>query len=636
MNSTRSRLSLIKDRLTQMGTLAAFLAATSTALFAQSSTIHRPAPPTAIHPPAGIQVPHVSSTPAGKNGAMAAYSIGDPTNEETYILELINRARANPTEEGVRLATTTDPDVSQAYTSWGKPTRAQVQSDFATYSAKPPLAFNTKLINAARAHSKDMLDNNFQSHTGSDGSSLSDRTQRAGYQSGNVGENIFAYGVSMFDIHASFQIDFGNPELGHRMNIMTFGNYSYSEIGIGVLHGGTGAPNVGPIVTTEDFGDAGIHFITGVVYDDKNSNGFYDMGEGIGGVTIKINGGTGTAVSSSSGAYAIPYSGAGNVSVTASGGTLAAAITHSADFEGENVKIDFSPDRTGFPGEVPLVFPASSQIIEADSVHIVWNKVALATKYHLEVATDDAMKNLIVNDANVTDTSRVLHGLKDSTEYYWRVTATNAKGSGPVSGISSFTIGIPWSPLGLIMPADKGTAPAESPVFKWRHGPSILSFYLFDLSTDKDFVNLVVDNLALSDTSLVLDDTIAILNPNTTYYWRVTGSSDDGLSNKSAVYSFTTAESGVRAVTAANLIASVEPNPTMGMAHINFTLNSSEEVSLHIVNALGQQIATLAEGRLGSNHYSYTWNGSNQTPGMYFYQLRVGSKVEVGRIVLVK
>ena len=32
------------------------------------------------------------------------YSIGQPTGEEQYYLELLNRARANPTAEGTRLA----------------------------------------------------------------------------------------------------------------------------------------------------------------------------------------------------------------------------------------------------------------------------------------------------------------------------------------------------------------------------------------------------------------------------------------------------------------------------------------------------------------------------------------------------
>ena len=43
-----------------------------------------------------------------------AYEIGDPTDAEQLYLELMNRSRANPTAEGVRLAESTDPTIQSA------------------------------------------------------------------------------------------------------------------------------------------------------------------------------------------------------------------------------------------------------------------------------------------------------------------------------------------------------------------------------------------------------------------------------------------------------------------------------------------------------------------------------------------
>ena len=53
-----------------------------------------------------------------------------------------------------------------------------------------PLSRNNLLDNAAYNHSYDMLINDFQSHTGSNGSSISDRVEDAGYDWSSVGENI--------------------------------------------------------------------------------------------------------------------------------------------------------------------------------------------------------------------------------------------------------------------------------------------------------------------------------------------------------------------------------------------------------------------------------------------------------------
>lgn len=53
-----------------------------------------------------------------------------------------------------------------------------------------PLSYNDKLNQAAERHSKDMADNNFFDHTGSDGSSFADRIEDTGYSRGAAAENI--------------------------------------------------------------------------------------------------------------------------------------------------------------------------------------------------------------------------------------------------------------------------------------------------------------------------------------------------------------------------------------------------------------------------------------------------------------
>ena len=60
------------------------------------------------------------------------------------MLWLMNRARANPTQEGVWLATMTDPDVASARSYFGV-NLTVLQSAFATIAAKPPAAFDVRL-----------------------------------------------------------------------------------------------------------------------------------------------------------------------------------------------------------------------------------------------------------------------------------------------------------------------------------------------------------------------------------------------------------------------------------------------------------------------------------------------------------
>lgn len=60
------------------------------------------------------------------------------------------------------------------------------------YEAAPPLRWNDRLGNTALAHSRDMANEDFFSHQGSDGSQVGQRARRQGYDWLGVGENLAA------------------------------------------------------------------------------------------------------------------------------------------------------------------------------------------------------------------------------------------------------------------------------------------------------------------------------------------------------------------------------------------------------------------------------------------------------------
>ncbi|MCP4995053.1 MAG: hypothetical protein GY934_14920, partial [Gammaproteobacteria bacterium] len=60
----------------------------------------------------------------------------------------------------------------------------------------------------------------------------------------------------------------------------------------------------------------------GTVWKDNNSNGVYDSGEGINGVTVMPDSGAYYAVTGNAGGYSIPITSAGSYTVTFSGGGL--------------------------------------------------------------------------------------------------------------------------------------------------------------------------------------------------------------------------------------------------------------------------------------------------------------------------
>lgn len=115
--------------------------------------------------------------------------------------------------------------------------RAQARMCGATsYPATAALAWSCKLETAAVGHSTDMANNDFFSHTGSDGQSVGTRATRAGYTWSAVGENIAAGYSSVSSVMAGW---LSSP--GHCANIM---RSTYSEIGTAKISNPSSTYNV--------------------------------------------------------------------------------------------------------------------------------------------------------------------------------------------------------------------------------------------------------------------------------------------------------------------------------------------------------------------------------------------------------
>ncbi|MEO5712274.1 MAG: CAP domain-containing protein [Luteolibacter sp.] len=283
--------------------------------------------------------------------AQTLYNFGNPNADEQLYIELINRARANPPAEGVRLATTTDPSVTAAYAQFGVDLTV-LQNEFNAIAATPPLAPSEALTSAARSHSLWMLNNSTQSHnetnpTNDPGS----RITAAGYNWSTYGENVYAYSTSTWYGHAGFEVDWGtggtygmqNPR-GHRNSIH---NSSFREIGVGVQLGSNGA--VGPQLVTQDFGrqSADPSFGTGVSYYDLNSNSFYDAGEGISGLTVNVSGTTTYCLTATGGGWTVPIpTSAATRTVTFSGlgmNRTASLVVPASKNAKVDLKLTYSP-----------------------------------------------------------------------------------------------------------------------------------------------------------------------------------------------------------------------------------------------------------------------------------------------------
>jgi hypothetical protein len=200
------------------------------------------------------------------------------------------------------------------------------------------------LVQASRLHSQDMNNRQFFSHVNPDGLDPGARITNAGYVYTTWAESIAA-GANMTTPAEALKdliIDAGVPDVGHRNQLLSYGSpYNLmTQTGVGIVLGGSG-PYTNYYTIDSAAPPDGRHFLTGVVFNDANGNGKYDIGEGLGGVTITVAGG-GATTSFGSGGYSFQLS-PGTYMVTASGGGLAVPITQFVTVGGQNVRLNFNP-----------------------------------------------------------------------------------------------------------------------------------------------------------------------------------------------------------------------------------------------------------------------------------------------------
>jgi hypothetical protein len=263
-------------------------------------------------------------------------STATPTPEEQFMLELINRARATPAVEAERYHIALNEGLV-AHTL--------------SASARQPLAFNANLISSARQHSQWMLGAKSFSHSGANGSTPQSRMSSAGYLNTSAwAENLGWAGRRLItpaaadmvsELHRRLFVDVNVGGRGHRVNML---RDNLKEIGVGVATGDFNGFHAA--MTTADFASAGSGvFLTGVAYNDSiKRNQFYNVGEGLGGITItatRSDGKVFTTTTWSSGGYTLPLS-AGSYTLRASS-NLFPPKSSTIIIKDRNIKVDFLP-----------------------------------------------------------------------------------------------------------------------------------------------------------------------------------------------------------------------------------------------------------------------------------------------------
>lgn len=238
-----------------------------------------------------------------------------------------------------------------------------------------------------------------------------------------------------------------------------------------------------------------------------------------------------------------------------------------------------------------------------------------------------------VEAPNVTQTDAVITVQAGTTNFVDRALSgglgVTITWSSPATGDPPFPLN---SSIGLVFaqPMDQASVltafsltPSTSGSFDWRDTRTLIFSPGQPLSSNTNYT------LRIEATARSVDG--AYLDGN-----------GDGLGGDPFIVQFKTKQA-VTAVEQSNVaipknfnLYQSYPNPFNPSATIEYDVPAEAFVKIAVYNTMGQEVATLVQGRQFAGHHATTFDATNFPSGVYYYKLEAGGFVQTKKMILMK
>ncbi len=282
-------------------------------------------------------------------------------------------------------------------------------------------------------------------------------------------------------------------------------------------------------------------------------------------------------------------------------------------------------------GKVGLRSPANKGKDLPTDLIFLWFPVSGANNYHLQISRDAIFEDLFFSQDTISSINMSVNELPNKSELFWRVRGVNNDGFGEWSDVWTCTTS--GNSPSLISPKN-GTENIKLPiVFQWSHFGDALS-YNIQISSTEDFKNIVSEQSNLTLNKYEIND--FIIQPSTTYNWRVIANMNSGQSNWSQVWSFTTDKILDVEDNQELIKISVKPNPAKSYINIDFKLDNIQNTKVEILDMTGRIVFAdeLNHASLGQN--SITLNTQQYSNGVYFINIYNNNEIIKGEFIIIR
>ncbi len=276
---------------------------------------------------------------------------------------------------------------------------------------------------------------------------------------------------------------------------------------------------------------------------------------------------------------------------------------------------------------VTWMSPDETVIDNCDDVNLQWSTDYPAAYYHLIVATSFDFSNVVVDTSYLTNSYFHLNNLTDGMDYWWKVAATGADGTGDCRTAHFIT---------------QLKAPSALTVQPDVYNPSVASLQWIDNSENElGYLVEMKHGDSLSNNTFEVLDTmpagsttfeIFIGADMGMFTFRVKAYNDLGESDYSNMAVFDTGN-GIDSENEMDVSVQVYPNPASDYVSFNFYTLASEQYSIEVFNLSGSKIFTVSRVSTSGKDNLTRIPVINWPNEEFIYLISIGNKKARGKFM---